>query len=61
MSLIERCPHFRVKLYVILMFGTAQAVLIIGVLIEGILISGVSLFHVCPYRECPYFRDPYRV
>ena len=40
-SLIERCPHFKGQMYNILMFGTAQAVLI----------RGVSLF-----QECPYFR-----
>ena len=59
-SLIERCPHFRSqKMFTILMFGMAQAVLISrvslfqgGSYFRGVLISGVSLFHRCPYFRC---------
>ena len=36
-------------MYTILMFGTAQTVLIGRVAIKGVLISGVSLFQGCPY------------
>ena len=60
-SLIERCPHF--KMYIVLMFGTAQAVLIRGVSLfqwccyfRGVLTSGASLFQVSLFQGCPYFR-----
>ena len=69
-SYIERCPHFMGQMYKILIFRTAQVVLIRrGVLISGcpyfmgVLISGCQYFRVrCPYfrvslfQECPYFR-----
>ena len=63
MSLIERCPHFRGKMYTILMSGTAQAVFIRWVsLFQGVLISGcpyfrVSLFQGVLISGCPYFRS----
>ena len=71
MSIIERCPHFRVNTNVWDTTGcfALEVVLISGVSLfqgcpyfRGVLFSGVSLFQECPYfrgvlsSRCPYFR-----